>query len=160
MVDRFTQWPKLKPSHCLTSLLKASSLTSLSAPGFLASVCRAPSPLMVDGSLSRPYSLPSPICMVPNALLPITYQPTAWLNDFYANLKKAALCASTNPQRWIEHLPLVLLGIHCSVKSDFNSSAAEMVYGSILLLFSLTFVITYNYTSLHSNACILCIAGS
>nr|VZH97029.1 unnamed protein product [Spirometra erinaceieuropaei] len=45
---------------------------------------------------------------------------------------KAFLRAADNPENWTDHLPLVLLGIRSSVKSDLDCSAADLVLGATL----------------------------
>ena len=52
---------------------------------------------------------------------------------FHRQLKTALKCCR-NPERWMESLPLVLLGIRTAVKDDLGCSTAEMVYGTTLRL--------------------------
>ena len=50
---------------------------------------------------------------------------------------KAALKAQPQLHLWMDALPLVLLGIHTTLKEDIHnvaSTAAEMVYGTTLRL--------------------------
>ncbi len=68
--------------------------------------------------------------------LPLTaYHPAAngLLERFHRHLK-GALRAQPNPNRWVENLPLVLLGCRAAVKSDLKCSAADLVYGTVLRL--------------------------
>ena len=64
-----------------------------------------------------------------------SYHPQAngIVERFHRQLK-ASLKASSNPSHWVENLPSVLLGIRSALKTDFNGTAAEMVYGSSLRL--------------------------
>src|SRR5215469_12032538 len=55
------------------------------------------------------------------------------IERFHRQLK-ASLMAHPLPDRWMESLPLVLLGIRSSVKEDLQCSSAELVYGSTLRL--------------------------
>src|SRR5215469_13214645 len=55
------------------------------------------------------------------------------IERFHRQLK-ASLMAHPPPDRWMESLPLVLLGIRFSVKEDLQCSSAELVYGSPLRL--------------------------
>ena len=50
---------------------------------------------------------------------------------FHRHLK-ASLTAQHNRERWVELLPLVMLGIRTAFKKDLNCTAAEMVYGTTL----------------------------
>ena len=47
---------------------------------------------------------------------------------------KISLKARLNGSNWRDELPIIMLGIRTSVKEDLNSSAAELVYGTILRL--------------------------
>ena len=47
---------------------------------------------------------------------------------------KASLMAHNNRERWVELLPMILLGIRTAFKQDLNCTAAEMVYGTTLRL--------------------------
>ena len=62
------------------------------------------------------------------------YHPVAnrLVERFHRQLKAAL---STAPRtQWIEALPLVLLGIHSSLKEDLHTSTSELVYGTTLRL--------------------------
>ena len=47
---------------------------------------------------------------------------------------KSSLMSSSHPDRWVESLSLVLLGIRSAVKDDLQCSPAELVYGNALRL--------------------------
>ncbi|XP_064468634.1 uncharacterized protein LOC135381750 [Ornithodoros turicata] len=47
---------------------------------------------------------------------------------------KTALMAREERDHWVNHLPLVLLGIRATLKPDLGCSSAEQVYGSALRL--------------------------
>ena len=47
---------------------------------------------------------------------------------------KAGLKAIADPTHWVTALPMVLLGIHTSLKLDIGCCAAELVYGTTLRL--------------------------
>nr|CAX83701.1 pol polyprotei [Schistosoma japonicum] len=63
------------------------------------------------------------------------YHPQAdgMVKQFYRQLK-ASLISHSNPSRWTEFLPLVMLGIRTAVKTDSQCSAAELVFGTTLRL--------------------------
>ncbi|BHF65278.1 Era Like 12S Mitochondrial RRNA Chaperone 1 [Sparganum proliferum] len=47
---------------------------------------------------------------------------------------KASLRAADDPENWTDHLPLVLLGIRSSFKSDLDCSATELVFDATVRL--------------------------
>ncbi|XP_058128537.1 uncharacterized protein LOC131292816 [Anopheles ziemanni] len=49
---------------------------------------------------------------------------------WHRTLKAAIVCKDTT--RWSEHLPLILLGLRTTFKSDIQASPAELVYGTTL----------------------------
>ncbi|BHF70227.1 hypothetical protein SprV_0301327700 [Sparganum proliferum] len=63
------------------------------------------------------------------------YHPAAngMVERFHRQLK-ASLRAADDPENWTDHLPLVLLGMRSSLKSDLDCSAAEIVFGATVLL--------------------------
>ncbi|BHF78845.1 hypothetical protein SprV_0602196100 [Sparganum proliferum] len=63
------------------------------------------------------------------------YNPAAngMVERFHRQLK-ASLRAADDPENWTDHLPLVLLGIHSSLKSDLDCSAVELVFGATVRL--------------------------
>lgn len=61
------------------------------------------------------------------------YHPVAngMVERFHRQLKGSLKCHLQH-STWTEALPLVMLGIRTSLKSDLNCSAAELVYGTTL----------------------------
>ena len=55
------------------------------------------------------------------------------MERFHQQLK-ASLKAHTDPSRWFEKLPTVIVGIRIALKEDLHSIAAELVYCSTLQL--------------------------
>ncbi|BHF61019.1 hypothetical protein SprV_0100398900 [Sparganum proliferum] len=47
---------------------------------------------------------------------------------------KTSLGAAEDPENWKDHLPLVLLGIRSTLKSDLKCSTAEPVFGATVKL--------------------------
>ncbi|XP_064485157.1 uncharacterized protein LOC135397482 [Ornithodoros turicata] len=47
---------------------------------------------------------------------------------------KSALRAYPDPSNWVDHLPLVLLGLRCVIRDDLGCSTAELLYGTTLRL--------------------------
>ena len=60
-------------------------------------------------------------------------QSNGMVECFHHQLK-ASLKAQTNPEAWMDSLPLILLGIQTKVKQDILSTSVEMVYGTTLRL--------------------------
>ncbi|XP_018571486.1 uncharacterized protein LOC108911133, partial [Anoplophora glabripennis] len=58
------------------------------------------------------------------------YHPAAngMVERFHRQLKAAIKCHET--ERWVEVLPIVLLGIRTSIKEDLRATTAQMVYGT------------------------------
>nr|VZI04379.1 unnamed protein product [Spirometra erinaceieuropaei] len=52
---------------------------------------------------------------------------------FHRHLK-ASLRSAADPQNWMDHIPLVLLGIRSALKPDIDCSAAELVFGTTVRL--------------------------
>ena len=63
------------------------------------------------------------------------YHPQAngMVERFHRQLK-ASLMAHANSQRWMENLPIVLLGLRSTLKPDIGFAPAELVYGNPLRL--------------------------
>ena len=57
-------------------------------------------------------------------------QSNGMIERFHRQLK-SSLMACDDPTNWLAALPLVLLGLHASLKPDLKTSSAEMVYGSL-----------------------------
>ncbi|XP_058811164.1 uncharacterized protein LOC131676053 [Topomyia yanbarensis] len=55
-------------------------------------------------------------------------QSNGIIERWHRTLQAAILCH--NPNRWTEHLPMILLGLRTVYKGDMRASPAEMVYGT------------------------------
>ncbi|BHF82673.1 hypothetical protein SprV_0802581200 [Sparganum proliferum] len=90
-----------------------------------------------DGTILCDVSTPSHRPFVPPFLRRCTrirttaYHPAAngMVERFHRQLM-ASLRAADDLENWTDHLPLVLLGIRSSLKSDLDCSAAELVFGA------------------------------
>lgn len=67
---------------------------------------------------------------------------------------KASIKAQGNSSVWTEALPLVLLGIRTSFKSDINCSAAELAYGTSFRLPGEFFSSSGNITQERAENCV------
>lgn len=64
------------------------------------------------------------------------YHPQAngAVERFHRSLKASLRAVLTSNAKWLEHLPLILLGLRTVVKRDMDCSAAEVLYGTTLRL--------------------------
>nr|VZI41229.1 unnamed protein product [Spirometra erinaceieuropaei] len=131
-VDRFTRWPEAIP------------LPDVAAPtvvkAFLSrwvAIFGAPSIITTDrGAQFESHLFQSLLSFFGCTRIRTTaYHPAAngMVERFHRQLK-ASLRAADDPENWTDHLPLVLLGIRSSLKSDLDCSAAELVFGATVRL--------------------------
>ncbi|BHF85942.1 hypothetical protein SprV_1002911800 [Sparganum proliferum] len=131
-VDRFTRWPEAIP------------LPDIAAPtvvkAFLSrwvAIFGAPSTITTDRGAQFESNLfqSLPSFLGCTCIRTTAYHPAAngMVERFHRQLK-ASLRAAFDPENWTEHLPLVLLGIRSSLKSDLDCSAAELVFGATIRL--------------------------
>ena len=70
-------------------------------------------------------------CLTPYHGLP---SPVQWDGGKGPQIIKERICARTTSAAWMDHLPLVMLGIRTSVRPDTGLCPAELVFGSSLRL--------------------------
>jgi hypothetical protein len=132
MIDRFTRWVEVVPIQDMTAETCAraflaqwisrfgvpQALTSDRGPQFT-SDCWSQLMLL----LGLPHNLTT------------AYHPQAngMVERFHRQLK-SALRARLAGANWVDHLPLVLLGLRAAFREDLGASTAELVYGSTLRL--------------------------
>lgn len=64
-----------------------------------------------------------------------SYHPMSnGLVERFHRLLKSALKPQQYPEYWTDALPLVLLGIHATIKEDISCTTAELLYGTTLRL--------------------------
>ncbi|BES97092.1 multicellular organismal development [Nesidiocoris tenuis] len=61
-------------------------------------------------------------------------QTNGLLERQHRALKAAIMARTDRPERWMQELPVVLLGLRSSVKVDLDTSSANLVYGTSLRL--------------------------
>ncbi|KAK3894821.1 hypothetical protein Pcinc_001443 [Petrolisthes cinctipes] len=131
-VDRFTRWPEAVPLTDIT--------TDTVTRAFIATwVSRFGVPLSLTSDRGGQFE--SVVWNKVMILLGIrryrtaSYHPQAngKVERFHRQLK-SSLAASAQREDWSIALPLVLLGIRTSLKTDLHNSSAELVYGSTLRL--------------------------
>ena len=130
-IDRYTRWPEVVPL--------ADSKAETVANAFYAGwVSRFGVPKRITTDRGRQFD-----CELFRGLVTIlgathtftsAYNPQAngIVERFHRQLKAAIRCQKT--ERWVEVLPMVMLGIRAALKADLGCSTAEMVYGTTLRL--------------------------
>ena len=132
MIDRTTRWVEAIP---LTDITAASCATALLRHW----ICRFGVPTDVTSDQGRQFV--SSLWAELHTLLGITrlrttaYHPQAngMVERIHRVLKERLMARSRLPN-WMDHLPLVLLGVRTSIRQDLEWSPAELVYGASLRL--------------------------
>ena len=130
-VDRFTRWPEAIP-------LKNTSSDTIVRKFFDRWVTHFGCPTTI--TTDRGAQFESLLFTRLTNLLGSTrirttaYHPAAngMVERFHRQLKAAL--STHDPARWVDALPVVLLGIRTALKTDLDCSAAELVYGTTLRL--------------------------
>ncbi|XP_064463550.1 uncharacterized protein LOC135374541 [Ornithodoros turicata] len=131
-VDRYTRWPEATPMTDMSAETVASTLLS----SWVSRFC-VPSQIANDRGRQFESSLFNAFTklLCTTRLRTTSYHPAS--NGLVERLHrhlKTALMAREDRDHWVDHLPLVLLGIRAALKPDVGCSSAELVYGSALRL--------------------------
>ena len=132
IIDRFTRWPEAIPMADATAVSCARALLENWVPRF-----GVPTDIVSD----RGRQFISGLWMELGKLLGMQlHHTTAYhaqsnglVERFHRQLK-ASLKARLHGPDWRDELPIVLLGIRCSIKEDLGCTSAELVYGTTLRL--------------------------
>ncbi|BHF71679.1 hypothetical protein SprV_0401473900 [Sparganum proliferum] len=131
-VDRFTRWPEAIPLPDVAAPTVVKAFLSRWAV-----ISGVPSTITTDrGSQLGSNLFQSLLTFLGCTLIHTTaYHPAAngIVKRFHRQLK-ASQRAAEDPENWTDHLPLVLLSISSSLKSDLDCSAAELVFGDTVRL--------------------------
>ena len=131
-VDRFTRWPEAIPLKDISAETAAKAFVA----GWIARF-GVPSTIVTDRGRQFESHLWSHLMSLLGTKRSRTtaYHPQSngMVERFHRQLK-AALKTQSNPNAWMDSLPLILLGIRTALKPDINSTAAEMVYGTNIRL--------------------------
>eukprot|EP00795_Rhopilema_esculentum_P007425 gene7425-biopygen8703 len=131
-IDRYTRWPEAIPISDATAETVAQAFVSRWIAAF-----GVPSTITTD----RGAQFESALFRSLADLLGIkrihttSYHPCAngMVERFHRQLK-ASIKAQPDSTRWIDLLPLILLGLRTTIKTDLGCSPAQLVYGSTLRL--------------------------
>ena len=131
-IDRFTRWPEAIPLTDIT----AESVAAAFLQGWI-SRFGVPSTVTTDRGAQFESALWGSLMQIlgTKRLRTTAYHPIAngLIERFHRHLKAALKC-QPQQDRWMDALPLVMLGIRSTIKEDIGCSTAEMVYGSTLRL--------------------------
>ena len=131
-VDRFTRWPEVLPIKDISAETVAKAFIS----GWI-SRFGVPSTIVTDRGCQFESTLWSHLMSFLGTKCSRTtsYHPQSnGMVERFRRQLKSALKTQPNPDAWMDTLPLILLGIRTSLKTDLNSTSADMVYGSQLRL--------------------------
>ena len=131
-VDRYTRWPEAFPLARITADTVAKAfvggwISRFGTPSIITTDCGRQFESSLWASLMQ--LLGSKRCRT------TAYHPSA--NGMVERLHrqlKSSLKALPDPNKWSEALPLILLGIRSSFKTDLQCCTAELVYGTTLRL--------------------------
>ena len=131
-VDRYTRWPEAFPLTRIT----ADTVAKAFVGGWI-SRFGTPSIITTDRGRQFESSLWASLMQLLGSKRCRTtaYHPSA--NGMVERLHrqlKSSLKALPDPNKWSEALPLILLGIRSSFKTDLQCCTAELVYGTTLRL--------------------------
>jgi hypothetical protein len=131
-IDRFTRWLEAIPLSDIT----AESVAAGFLQGWI-SRFGVPSTVTTDRGAQFESTLWSSLMQTlgTKRLRTTAYHPIAngLIERFHRHLKAALKC-QPQPDRWMDALPLVMVGIRSTVKENLSCTVVEMVYGSTLRL--------------------------
>ena len=131
-VDRYTRWPEAIPMTDATTESCASALLS----GWIA---RFGVPMTITSDQGQQFeshlwkALMNLLGSTRNRTTAYHPQANGLVERFHRHLKSSLKARLTNG-KWVEELPIVLLGIRTTLKEDLSCTSAELVYGTTLRL--------------------------
>ncbi|KAL7297126.1 hypothetical protein TKK_0009546 [Trichogramma kaykai] len=132
MIDRYARWPEAVPIADMQAATVARAFVETWVARY-----GVPETITTDQGMQFDGELIARLCKLfgSNKIRTTPYHPQSngllerWQRDF-----KSALMCFESDEGWTKILPQVMLGLRTRVRSDINSSPAEMVFGSTLRL--------------------------
>lgn len=133
MIDRGTRWPEAIPLVDITAATVAKAVLE----GWIS---RFGCPITITTDQGRQFesnlfsSLSKLLGIDKNRTTPYHPQSNGIIERWHRCLKTALRARLHNNSKWIEELPIILLGLRAAVRTDTEVSPAELTYGSRIRL--------------------------
>ncbi|KRZ87482.1 Transposon Tf2-9 polyprotein [Trichinella sp. T8] len=126
VIDRFTRWPEVVPlTNTSADTVCRAFLSTWVARFGIPSIVTTDQGRQFQSALWRELTTALGIKLAPAS----AYHPqtNGMVERFHRHLKTALAAHANHSHRWIDALPLVLLGIRSSVKEDIRHAPAELI---------------------------------
>ena len=131
IVDRFSRWPVAIPMQGISSKECAQALLK----GWI-QFYGTPISIVTDRGRQFTSSLWTELCQLMGATHNMTtaYHPQSngMIERFHRQIKASLMAKANKNPRWVEDLPLIMLGIRTAVKEDLGAAPSDLVYGEPL----------------------------